>query len=140
MLIAAYLWVVQLVKSYSKLSVSTFLEFVIKKQSICDQSIFHYLDDYIMAFLSRDQCRLPMEQFQNMCKEVGVPIAHETTEDPTRVITYFGLEIQYQLRLESQQTNYKKTCFHRCSPNGEGNGPEAGTIINRITVIYLQSG
>ena len=71
---------------------SCFLEFYIKKVTGV-QSIKHYLDDFILAFISRDQCRTVMTQFQDACSNLGVPIAHEKTEGPTQVMTYLGLEI-----------------------------------------------
>ena len=55
---------------------SCFLEFYIKKVTGV-QSIKHYLDDFILAFISRDQCRTVMTQFQDACSNLGVPIAHE---------------------------------------------------------------
>ena len=80
---------------------STFLEFVFKTKTGV-QSISHYLDDYIMCFNSRDRCSLAMQQFQDVCNELGVPLASEKTEGPVQAITYLGLEIdakQGQVRI-----------------------------------------
>ena len=76
---------------------SSFLEYHVK--TIAGEKVInirHYLDDYVIASSSRDECDEAMQLFAKACDELGVPIAHEKTEGPSQVITYLGLEIDTQ--------------------------------------------
>ena len=72
---------------------STFLEFQAKKVTK-SAAICHYLDDFL--FISgegRTACCELLSSFQEMCAELGVPLAPEKTEGPNVVLTFLGLEI-----------------------------------------------
>lgn len=75
---------------------STFLEWVIKKQSGYE-SICHYADDFL--FVGRDcpggrsPCLEILNCFRNVCMGLGVPLAEDKTVGPTTQLTFLGLEI-----------------------------------------------
>ena len=72
---------------------ATFLEFHARSLT-SSQSICHYLDDFLFVGKagSRD-CHNLLKSFQDMCKEVGVPLAPEKTEGPTTCLTFLGLQL-----------------------------------------------
>ena len=74
---------------------STFLEWAIKRVSR-SESITHYADDFLFVGLpgnSQRTCLKIVHQFQQLCSEVGVPLAAEKSVGPTSQITYLGLQI-----------------------------------------------
>ena len=67
--------------------------------------IVHYLDDYLFCGESRTvQCRCILQTFQDLARELGVPLAEEKTEGPCMTLTYLGVELdtiqQYSRLLE----------------------------------------
>lgn len=72
---------------------STFLEWVFRDRSSCD-NIVHYLDDFLLAGKARSQdCAYLMGVFREICTELGVPLAEDKTLGPANCLVYLGLEI-----------------------------------------------
>ena len=54
----------------------------------------HYLDDFIFVGPSYSQdCKILMDAFFQVCKDLGVPIAEEKTCGPTTSLIFLGLVI-----------------------------------------------
>ena len=72
---------------------ASFLHWVIEKESGII-SLDHYLDDFLFggAALTND-CRVLMDTFHLVSKEMGIPLAENKTEGPTTKLTYLGLDI-----------------------------------------------
>ena len=72
---------------------SSFLEWVVKSQA-GHENVDHYLDDFLFAGEKNSlSCASTMNIFNNICSELGVPIAHDKTIWPTPKLTYVGLVI-----------------------------------------------
>lgn len=67
----------------------------------------HYLDDFFFAGPPQaNDCAMLMSHFQDICKDVGVPIASEKTKGPTTCLTYLGYEldtIKMQIRIPGEK-------------------------------------
>ena len=74
---------------------STFLEWVVRMQSGAD-SICHYADDFLFIGGKNrvgKSCKELLECFQDVCRELGVPLAEDKTIEPTTCQTFLGLKI-----------------------------------------------
>lgn len=72
---------------------SSFLQWAVQEKTGLYTSD-HYLDDFL--FLGRPEtleCELLMQTFDNLCKNLGVPIAEEKNEGPVTRLCYLGLGI-----------------------------------------------
>ena len=73
--------------------VATFLNWLIKYRS-GSENVDHYLDDFFFAGSPLcSECSELMSQFQDICTELGIPIAVEKTQLPTTCLTYLGYEL-----------------------------------------------
>ena len=68
---------------------STFLEFQVKLDTN-SPFVTHYLDDFLFVGKSCQSCAQTLSTFTEICKELGVPLAHEKTVGPVQTITYLG--------------------------------------------------
>ena len=72
---------------------STFLQWLVEKRSGMT-TVDHLLDDFIFAGKhGSNACMSLVNTFEEVCKELGVPIATEKSIDPTTVMVFLGLEI-----------------------------------------------
>lgn len=74
---------------------STFLEFCVRDKLGTDR-LMHYMDDFLAVGAPIGgglTCLEIIQEFRAVCKEVGVPLAHEKSEGPTTRLTFLGLEI-----------------------------------------------
>jgi len=72
---------------------STFLQWVVEIKS-GKKSIDHYLDDFFfMGAKNTENCSFLMSTFQNVCDELGVPIAANKTMGPTILLSFLGFTI-----------------------------------------------
>ena len=72
---------------------STFVHWLTVKQSGL-QSMEHYLDDFIFAGKAgTSDCLNLMHCFQDICAELGIPLAHDKTVGPVTKLTFLGIEI-----------------------------------------------
>ena len=73
--------------------VATFLNWLIINRS-GSKTVDHYLDDFFFAGSPLCcECANLMSQFQDICEELGIPIASEKTQSPTTCLTYLGYEL-----------------------------------------------
>ena len=64
------------------------------------ETLDHYLDDFFFAGeSSTDNCTILMDTFNEVCRQLGVPLAENKTVGPTTCITFLGLEIDTVLML-----------------------------------------
>lgn len=56
------------------------------------REVLHHLYDFELGNKTADECRMIVDTFIQICKELGVPIPWEKSEGPQQVITFFGLE------------------------------------------------
>jgi hypothetical protein len=85
---------------------SSFLNCLVIKKAKAS-SIDHLLDDFIMA---RSQgthtCQHLVSTFEQVCVELGIPIAHTKSENPTTVMVFISFEIdtsKLMVRIPSQK-------------------------------------
>ena len=79
---------------------SRFLEFFVVKDC-CDEGAFvtHYLDDFLFVGKDVGACTAVADCFLRLCTKLGVPLAADKSEGPTRRLSYLGLEIDASLGL-----------------------------------------
>ncbi|KAK3096561.1 hypothetical protein FSP39_001295 [Pinctada imbricata] len=73
---------------------STFIHWAVdRSMSLPSSQIIHYLDDFLFcAKHGTTQCHELMRKFNEICQELGVPIAEDKTEGPTTRLTFLGIE------------------------------------------------
>lgn len=72
---------------------STFLHWAVTRETNTE-NLDHYLDDFFFAGeANKNDCKLLMTAFANVCLRLGVPIADEKTVGPCTNIEYLGLTI-----------------------------------------------
>lgn len=72
---------------------STFLHWLVTKRA-GESSMDHLLDDFLMAGRKESGiCEVLVQIFEDVCKELGVPIAIEKSVNPTTIMVFLGLEI-----------------------------------------------
>ena len=67
-----------------------------------------YLDDFLLGAASKLIGQNDLENFISMCTDIGIPIAEEKTFNPSRVMTFLGIEIdtqQRQVRLPDEKVH-----------------------------------
>jgi len=78
---------------------STALHWILKNR-LGIVGIFHLLDDFFFVGKANSQiCGYTLNVFLKMCKQIGVPIKHDKTQLPTRVLTIYGIEIDSRQQL-----------------------------------------
>ncbi|MBV2113348.1 MAG: hypothetical protein KUF82_20545 [Candidatus Thiodiazotropha sp. (ex Ctena orbiculata)] len=71
---------------------ATFLNWLVADRF--SKNVDHYLDDFFFAGPHQStDCASLMAHFQEICKDLGVPIAAEKTQGPTTCLTYLGYEL-----------------------------------------------
>ena len=60
--------------------------------------LVHYLDDFLMCAPNARMCSPWMTIFKAIFSDIGVPISHEKTVDPSSQLTYLGIEIDMVAR------------------------------------------
>ena len=64
--------------------------------------IIHILDDFLIIAPGKDLCKMYLDRFLYICKQIGRPRAPSKTVGPLQVLTFLGLEldtIKYEARL-----------------------------------------
>ena len=81
------------------------LEWCVTKRGV--QHIYHYLDDFIvLGSPSTEECGAYLSTLQQVCQELGVPLAPEKQDGPAEVLTFLGIEIdtiRQELRLPAKK-------------------------------------
>ena len=71
---------------------SSFLEFLVASRN-GEGLVTHYLDDFLLVGDGSSACSSMLTSFQQVCRELGVPLAAEKTVGPCSSLSYLGLEI-----------------------------------------------
>lgn len=71
---------------------STALEWI-AKEKLGVSHIIHILDDFLIIAPSLQLCQEALRKFLSLCEDIGVPMADEKTEGPTRILTFAGIEL-----------------------------------------------
>lgn len=90
-------------------------------------NVFHYLDDFVvLGSPDSEACRCFLDILERVCAHLGVPLAPEKTEGPSRKITFLGIVIDTnrgelslpkdkmeRLLLMVRQWRMKKSCTRK---------------------------
>ena len=71
--------------------VSDALKYLIEFHTSAWNRITNYLDDFLFIALTLIRCNFLIQEFLNLCEEIGVPIALEKTEWATLQIVFLGI-------------------------------------------------
>lgn len=88
---------------------SSIIEWLVRDrtQGVHEAGLDHYLDDFFFAGRENTSvCANLMYNFEQLCKELGVPIAEDKTVLPTPVLVFLGLEIDsilMQIRIPQEK-------------------------------------
>lgn len=55
--------------------------------------IVHVLDDFLFLGLSRGLCQQYLNAWKFLCRDLGVPLSPEKTEDPSQTMVFLGIEL-----------------------------------------------
>ncbi|XP_053398262.1 uncharacterized protein LOC128556673 [Mercenaria mercenaria] len=73
--------------------VSTFLHWLVTEVTGLE-TLDHYLDDFIFVGKSgSDNCLTLVKAFEDICLQLGIPIAEEKSVGPVSVLTFLGFEL-----------------------------------------------
>ncbi|XP_062575105.1 uncharacterized protein LOC134237037 [Saccostrea cucullata] len=68
---------------------SSLLEWLVRKRAT-SREVLHYLDDFLFGGHTADECQMIVDNFIQVCQELGVPIAWEKSEGPQELSHYFS--------------------------------------------------
>lgn len=78
---------------------STFLEWAYR-QHTSTRNVIHYLDYFLFAGRWESaECQLYMDIFQDLARDLGVPLADEKTEGPVSALSFLGIRIDTKKEL-----------------------------------------
>ena len=60
--------------------------------------VLHYLDDYFLARASHAACARDLQAFQDLCRDLGVPLASEKLVLPARCLQFLGITLDSSLQ------------------------------------------
>jgi len=111
-------------------SFSTFIHWLVSfKTGI--QTLDHYLDDFIFGSAAgSNNCNMLVSTFEEVCTEMGVPVAVEKSVGPTTVLTFLGLEldtVQMTVRVPAKKVEELLKLLQNC------------LVKKRLTLKELQS-
>lgn len=89
----------------------------------------NYLDDFLWVTETKQDCINVLKTFTHICDQIGMPIAHEKTEQPTQELTFLGMVIntsQQLIKIKEDKRNKALT--------------ELDSVIcsRKVTVLKLQ--
>lgn len=67
--------------------------------------IIHILDDFLIIAPGKDLCKLHLDRFLYICKQIGTPMAPNKTVGPVQALTFLGLKldtIKYEARFKKK--------------------------------------
>ena len=73
-------------------SFSTGLEWIIQRK-LPHVAVIHILDDFLFISPSYQQCLSALTVFQELCQDIGVPLAPEKTVGPARCLEFAGIQL-----------------------------------------------
>ena len=56
-------------------------------------NVIHYLDDFLIAAPSAEECRKLLQTVCDLFDVIGVPLASEKVVGPTSIMTFLGIEL-----------------------------------------------
>ena len=71
---------------------STFLEWTIKAVT-ASKNVRNYLDDFALAAFTGKGCQHTLDSALELLQDIGVPVAHNKTVQPTTSMTFLGINI-----------------------------------------------
>lgn len=71
--------------------VSDALKFLIKYRTKSHDRVTIYLDDFLFVAFTQWHCSYLIQQFLDLCEEVGVPISEEKTEWVSESVVFLGI-------------------------------------------------
>ena len=75
------------------------LRFLIESKLKVNRRVTNYLDDFLFIALSIIRCNAMIQQFLDLCDEIGVPIAVEKTEWASELIVFLGMLLDGRNRI-----------------------------------------
>jgi hypothetical protein len=93
-------------------------------------NIVFILDDFLFINSSYQSCHSDLYKFINMCQDIGVPIAHNKTFQPSQVLSFLGIELD-ALHAEARLPQDK---LDKCI-----NSVQAALSKSKLTLRQLQS-
>ena len=76
--------------------------------------VLHYLDDYFLARASEAACARDLDAFQDLCRDLGVPLAPEKLVLPTRCLQFLGITLDsslQEMRLPPEKLARLRACL-----------------------------
>lgn len=67
--------------------------------------IIHILDNFLIIAPGKDLCKLYLDRFLYICKQIGTPMAPNKTVGLVKVLTFLGLKldtIKYEARFKKK--------------------------------------
>ena len=55
--------------------------------------VVHYIDDFLFVVPYKELAAQQLQEALALCRELGIPMAEDKTEGPTRVLTFLGIEL-----------------------------------------------
>ena len=112
-------------------AVADALKWCVTKRGV--QHIYHYLDNFIvLCSPGTEECGAYLSTLQQVCQELGVPLAPEKQDGPAEVLTSLGIEIdtiRQELRLPAKKAG-------KIATDGGRMGQPKGVYQERIRVLH----
>ena len=67
------------------------LKHIVEVKTGCTESVTNYLDDFLFAAPTQSGCNYLVRSFLEICKDIGVPVAHEKTQFASEEIVFLGI-------------------------------------------------
>ena len=77
--------------------------------------VLHYLHDYFLVRASHAACAHDLQAFQDLCHDIGVPLASEKLALPTRCLQFLGITLDsslQEMRLPPDKLSQLRDCLH----------------------------
>ena len=71
--------------------VSDALRWMFYRRFPCGATVFNYLDDFLFVAGSKDCCQATLRAFENLCLDLGVPVAGHKTVQATSSLVFLGI-------------------------------------------------
>ena len=89
--------------------------------------VLHYLDDYFLARASHAACARDLQAFQDLCRDLGVPLAPEKLALPTRCLQFLGITLDSSLQEMRLPPENLRGFELACPHGGRGRNAPSGS-------------
>ena len=72
-------------------SVSYALKFLIEFRTKQQDKVTNYLDDFLFVAFTQMLCNYLIQEFLNLCEQIGIPISEEKTEWLAECMVFLGI-------------------------------------------------